>query len=116
LEGKALLAVMPARGESVRRDSLRIWIDNEMRAEKPAGKLDGVLVQKVAAGNRLVRVRYQDMTEAISVDLADEQVSVVTIAVESLFSRKKLRLRAEAPIGLDKWRKQTRSLTILEQD
>ncbi|MFH1011522.1 MAG: PEGA domain-containing protein [bacterium] len=116
LEGKALLAVIPARGESIRRDSLRIWIDNEMRAEKPAGNFDGVLFRKVAAGNRSVRIRYQDMVESISVDLTDEKVSVVTIAFESLFSKKKLRLRAEAPTALEKWQKQARSLAILEQD
>jgi hypothetical protein len=115
LEGKALLAVVPGRGD-FRDASLRVWVDNRPVVENPSGKFDGVLIQRLLAGDRLLRVQYQDMSQEINVNLTDEQVTVVTAAVETLFSVKKLHLRADQPILLKTWQKRTRGKTIIEQD
>jgi hypothetical protein len=115
LEGKAMLAVVPARGD-FRDASLRVWVDNRPVVENPGGKFDGVLIQRLLAGDRLLRVQYQDLSQEINVELTDEQVTVVTAGVETLFSVKKLHLRAERPISLKTWQKRTRGKTIIEQD
>jgi len=114
LEGKAFLAVMPARTGAIKGEELRIWVDNELIVDKLAQKLDGILLHKLIAGKRLVQVEYQSMIQTIDVDLLDDEVSTVTFAVESFFSKKNLRLRIEPVTALKDWQKRTRKLTIVE--
>lgn len=116
LEGRALLAVMPARQKTVKGEGLRIRVDNELLVENPAESFQGILIHALVAGKRLVRVEYQGLVRDIHLELVDDKVSIVTFAVESFFSRRKLRLRSEEPIALEDWQKRTRRLTVIDLD
>ncbi len=115
LEGKAFLAVMPARTRTIKGEELRVWVDNELFVDKLAQKLDGFLIHKLVAGKRLVQVEYQGMVQNVHVDLLDDEVSTVTFAIESFLSKKSLRLRIEPVTSLKDWQKRTRKLAIVEQ-
>jgi preprotein translocase subunit YajC len=114
LEGKALLAITPARPQSIKGGELRIWIDNELILDKPAQKLDGILIHKLVAGKRLVQVEYQGLVQNTQIDIVDDEVSILTFAVESFLSKKSLRLRVEPVVTLQNWQKRARKLTIIE--
>jgi len=115
LEGKAFLAVMPARTRTIKGEELRVWVDNELLVENLAQKLDGILIHKLVAGKRLVQIEYQGMVQNIHVDLLDDEVSTVTFAIESFLSKKNLRLRIEPATNLNDWQKRTRKLAIAER-
>jgi len=114
LEGKAFLAVMPARAKTMEGQGLRVSIDNELLVDSPGEKIHGVLLRGLVAARRLVRVEYEGLTQEIYVDLEDDKVSVVTLTIESFFSKKNLRLRSEEPTTLKDWQKRTRRQTIIE--
>jgi hypothetical protein len=114
LEGKAFLAVMPARAKTMEGKGLRVSVDNELLVEDPGEKFHAVLLRGLVAARRLVRVEYEGLTQEIYVDLEDDKVSIVTLTIESFFSKKNLRLRSEEPITLKDWQKRTRRQTIIE--
>jgi hypothetical protein len=114
LEGKAFLALIPARAKTMQGEGLRVLVDNELLVQSPGDKFHGVLLRGLVAARRFVRVEYEGLTQEIYVDLVDDKVSIVSLTVESFFSKKNLRLRLEEPVSVKDWQKRTRRQTIIE--
>ena len=114
IEGKALLAFLPARQKTIEGDGLRVLVDNELLIKDPPEKFQGALIHALVAGKRLVRVEYQNLVQDIHIDLVDDKISIVTFATESFFSKKNLRVRSEEPLTLKDWQKRTHRLTIID--
>lgn len=114
LIGNSYLALLPGEEfEKFDPTLLRVYVDNELVLDGPDSTFDVSLVGKIAAGNRLIRVQYGELTNDIHVELQDGQVSEIVFRIESFFSKRSLRLRERNTVALEKWQEKSRRLTVL---
>jgi hypothetical protein len=114
LEGNAVLAVFSAdEGKNINGKKLRVFIDNELVLDYPQESFDAVLLKKIAAGNRLIRIQFDDLSEDVTLNLVDGEVKEIAFRVESFFSKRKLRIRERSSMTEEQWQKKSRRLTVL---
>ncbi|MBK6909971.1 MAG: PEGA domain-containing protein [bacterium] len=116
LSGSAMVAVVP--GENfVRFDAskLRVFVDGELILDGPKGKFDATLMGSLYPGERAIKVQYEDLVAEEIVALMDDQVAELTIRVDSMFGKRKLKFKSKTDIPLDKWQARFKKSSVLTQ-
>lgn len=116
LSGAAMLAVLPNE-EFPRFDSkkLRIFVDNELILDAPSQKFDATLLGSLYPGERAVRIVYEDLSAEEMIRLADGQVAEVTLRLDAMFGKRKLKMKVKTDVSLDKWQARAKKLNVLTQ-
>ncbi|MBK6766990.1 MAG: PEGA domain-containing protein [bacterium] len=116
LTGSAMLAVLP-NDEFPRFDSkkLRIFVDNELILDAPPQKFDATLLGSLYPGERAVRIVYEDLAADEVIRLIDGQVAEVTLRIDAMFGKRKLKLKIKTDVSLDRWQARAKKLNVLTQ-
>jgi hypothetical protein len=114
MSGNAYIALQPAEDLHVLNgQQLRVYVDNELIVDRPDQSLDAVLIGKILSGRRLLRVQYGDLTNDVHVNALDGEVILISMRIESFFSKRSLRLRDKNVGSQEEWLKRNLKLRVL---
>ncbi len=116
LSGSALVAVVPNEN-FLKFDGkkLRVYIDNELILDGPKDSFDATLLGSLYPGERAIKVQYEDLVTEEIVQLTDGFVAELTIRVDAMFGKRKLKFKAKTDIPLDKWQARYKKSNVLTQ-
>ncbi|MBL0060402.1 MAG: hypothetical protein IPP40_02620 [bacterium] len=116
LSGSALVAVVPNEN-FIKFDGkkLRVYIDNELILDGPKDSFDATLLGSLYPGERAIKVQYEDLITEEIVQLTDGSVAELTIRVDAMFGKRKLKFKAKTDIPLDKWQARYKKSNVLTQ-
>lgn len=116
LTGSAMVAVVP--NETFLKfdgKKLRVFIDNELILDGPKDSFDATLLGSLYPGERAIKVQYEDLVAEEIIQLSDGQVAELTIRVDAMFGKRKLKFKAKTDIPLDKWQARYKKSNVLTQ-
>jgi len=116
LTGSAMVAVVPNEN-FVRFDvsKLRVFVDGELLLDSPSGKFDATLLGGLYPGDRAIKIQYEDLVSEDIVAIADGFVTELTIRVDAMFGKRKLKFKSKSEIPLDKWQARFKKSNVLTQ-
>ncbi len=116
LSGSASVAVVP--NESFLKfdgKKLRVYVDNELILDGPKDSFDATLLGSLYPGERAIKLQYEDLVAEEIVQLSDGYVAELTIRVDAMFGKRKLKFKAKTDIPLDKWQARYKKSNVLTQ-
>jgi hypothetical protein len=116
LIGSAMLAIVP--NENFPRfdaSKLRVFVDGELMIDGPKGNFDATLLGSLYAGDRAIKVQYEDLVAEDIIKLIDGQVAELTIRINAVFSKRSLKFKVKTDIPLEKWQARFKKSNVLTQ-
>lgn len=116
LSGTAMIAIVPNEN-FLKFDGkkLRVFVDNELILDGPESSFDATLLGSLYPGDRAVKVQYGELVAEEIVELVEGQVAELTIRVDAMFGKSKLKFKVRTDIPLEKWQARFKKSNILTQ-
>lgn len=116
LSGSALVAVVPNE-TFIKFDlkKLRVYVDNELILDGASGSFDATLLGSLYPGERAIKLQYDELVAEDMVNLIDGQVAELTIRVDAMLGKRRLKFKAKTDIPLEKWQARFKKSNVLTQ-
>lgn len=116
LSGTAMIAIVPNENfTKFDGKKLRVYVDDELILDSPEKSFDATLISRLYPGERAIKIQYGDLVAEDIVKLTSDQVAELTIRVDAMFGKSKLKFKTRTEMPLDKWQSKFKKLNVLTQ-